>query len=169
MSKDCEPFWSAALHSPAPASAPRQLLLAYKAPSRESEKGGPFFRQMQSHARVDGAAHRVEAECPHTEHNLSNYTQQPCLHLFNSSPHRPIKAKSAPATTLLKTLTSLSPDSVLPRGYKPSIIRPGTSQISCLTSHLLTHCFSPKTAFLLFVKYPRRIFTLGALLLPLYS
>lgn len=86
MSKDCKPFWSSVLHSPAPASAPRQPLLAYIAPSWESEKGGFFFRQMQSHARVNGEAHRVEAECPHTEHSLSNCTQQPCLHLCNSTP-----------------------------------------------------------------------------------
>ena len=86
MSKDCKPFWSSVLHSPAPASAPRQPLLAYIAPSWESEKGGLFFRQMQSHARVNGEARRVEAECPHTEHSLSNCTQQPCLHLCNSSP-----------------------------------------------------------------------------------
>lgn len=77
---------------------------------------------------------------------------------------RPAKAKSAPATTLLKTLTSLSSDSVLPRGHQPSVICPATSQISSLTSHLLTHCFSPKSAFLLFVKYPRPIFTSGSLL-----
>ena len=46
-------------------------------------KRRPFLRQTQSHARVDGAAHRVEAGRPYTEHSLSSlaYTFSAAVHV----------------------------------------------------------------------------------------
>lgn len=161
MSKDCKPLWSSVLHSPAPVSAPRQPLLAYIAPSWESEKGGLFFRQMQSH--------RVNEAGPQSWGWMSSHRAQP-QQLYTAA--LPTPCNSSPLalpkqSQLLPPLCSEPhkslPDSVLPR---PSAFCHLPSYLSDLLSYQPpSHSlFFPQKCFLAIVKYPRPIFTSGSLL-----
>lgn len=122
---------------------------------------------MQSHARVNGEAHRVEAECPHTEHSLSNCTQQPCLHLCNSSPLAlpkqsqllpplcsepsqvsPLTQSSQGAVSLLSSAQLPLWSPLLPATFSLTVFPPKV--LSCYSSNI-PDPFSPQALYSLFV------------------